>query len=222
MGTSPVVTAHSTMGHLSSAGLGVVLGGLSTQQATGQRNVAQSPVAGATRPHPSPFTNQPKQEGPQTSHASSRSIPEPPKPCSPGRMRQPEADDRREKTCVPSVSVLAYSVFHVGTFNWIRLTFRQFPAAQQFLRGHLAPGRTGLTATTTQPTRPKARAENNWSRPHLMLSGDLDFHHFAPGRLSTNGRGRLCLPGERPDAQVRGAFGRTRTPGENGLRYCEL
>lgn len=78
------------------------------------------------------------------------------------------------------------------------------------------------SATTTQPTRPKARAENNWSRPHLMLSGDLDFRHFAPGRLSTNGRGRLCLPGERPDAQVRGAFGRTRTPGENGLRYREL
>lgn len=75
---------------------------------------------------------------------------------------------------------------------------------------------------TTQPTRPKARAENNWSRPHLMLSGDLDFRHFAPGRLSTNGRGRLCLPGERPDAQVRGAFGRTRTSGENGLRYREL
>lgn len=89
-------------------------GGAQYQQATGQRNVAQSPVAGATRPHPSPFTNQPKQEGPQTSHASSRSIPEPPKTCSPGRMRQPEADDRREKTCVPSVSVLALFSFPRG------------------------------------------------------------------------------------------------------------
>lgn len=154
LGTSPVVTAHSTMGHLSGAGLGVVLGGLSTQQATGQRNVAQSPVAGATRPHPSPFTNQPKQEGPQTSHASSRSIPEPPKPCSPGRMRQPEADDRGKRLAFHRFPSWLDSVFHVGTFNWIRLTFRQFPAAQQFLRGHLAPGRTGLSddhaAHTTQ------------------------------------------------------------------------
>lgn len=159
LGTSPVVTAHSTMGHLSGAGLGVVLGGLSTQQATGQRNVAQSPVAGATRPHPSPFTNQPKQEGPQTSHASSRSIPEPPKPCSPGRMRQPEADDRREKTCVPSVSVLALFSFPRGNVNWIRLTFRQFPAAQQFLRGHLAPGRTGLSDHAAHTTQSQSREQ---------------------------------------------------------------
>lgn len=107
----------------------------------------------------SPFTNQPKQEGPQTSHASSRSIPEPPKPCSPGRMRQPEADDRREKTCVPSVSVLALFSFPRGNVNWIRLTFRQFPAAQQFLRGHLAPGRTGLSDHAAHTTQSQSREQ---------------------------------------------------------------
>lgn len=65
------------------------------------------PGGGGHPPHTSPFTNQPKQEGPQTSRAPSRSIPEPPKACSPGRMRQPEAGNRKERTCVPLVSVLA-------------------------------------------------------------------------------------------------------------------